>query len=273
AATSRLAYGVDAPIPAVPPTAPALVQPAAPPAAQPEPLQLRLEAINQRLSRLEEIQSQLRKLRQEELPKLQHDAQARDSQPRDLAGTTETSVLVGGQADKGQADKSAEKPLVKVAEKPVDPTVTPPATAPTPAAAGDAAAQNPIELKLQEIEARLRMLDDIAQQLSALRNEDLPKLQKGIRGTKETSARVEKSTPNVDVAGKVGKLVIENVSPFVRDVSVNGKLYRFSPGAWSVDVPLSAVTTQMGAADVIQEWSTDFWKQTERGPEMRLQLR
>lgn len=210
-------------------------------AARAETLIRKIDELNAQLSKLDQIVEQLRRLRTEDLPKLQ----------QELRGSGEASVLV----------KNGEHTVQK-----------PAAPAPTDQAAGtENAKPGSLEAQLAAVQQRLEQLDDVTQQITALRTEDLPRLKLELDRMKGTNlARRSALRP---VPPMQGRLIINNLSGLTRDVMVNGANYTFQPGAWQVPVPHREVTTQLSAGEIPRLWGSDFWRQTENGPEMRLELR
>jgi hypothetical protein len=215
-------------------------------AARAESLNRKIDEINAQLGKLDQIVEQLRRLRTEELPKLQNEVHER----------AEASVLV----------KNGEQ------------TVHKPATDTPPLLPGDeekgAADGASLEEQLTAVQKKLQQLDDVAAQISALRDQDLPRLKAEIGRIAGTGTAGDKRHEALrPVPPLQGRLVINNLTNLTRDVTVNGTTYRFEPGSWQVPVPYKEVTTQMSAWDIPNVWGTTLWKQTDSGPEMRLELK
>ena len=111
----------------------------------------------------------------------------------------------------------------------------------------------------------------MTQQITALRTEDLPRLKSELDRLK-AGRSVEHSALR-PVPSTQGRLVINNLSGLTRDVVVNGTAYTFAPGTWQVPVPHKEVQTQLSASAIPHLWGSDYWRQTDNGPEMRLELR
>jgi hypothetical protein len=209
-------------------------------AARAETFNRKIDEINSQLSKLDQIVEQLRRLRTEDLPRLQ----------QELRGSIEASVLV----------KNGEHTSHKPAAPPLDEP-----------AGTEHAKLGSLEAQLAALQQRLEQLDDVTQQITALRSEDLPRLKSELDRLKGTDlARRSALRP---VPQMQGRLIINNLSGLTRDVTVNGTNYTFQPGAWQVPVPHREVTTQVSAGEIPRLWGSDFWRQTENGPEMRLELR
>lgn len=208
----------------------------------------KIDEIQVQLTKLDQIVEQLRRLRSEELPKLQ----------QELRGAVEASVLV----------KNGER------------TVQKPEAPPTTAKIGAEESTNAmpklpesqsLESQLTAVQERLQQLDDVTQQITALREDDLPRLKRELERLKGSSP-VARSALR-PVPPMQGRLVINNLSGLTRDVIVNGTTYTFAPGSWQVPVPHREVTTQVSIGEIPRLWGSDFWRQTDNGPEMRLDLR
>ena len=212
-------------------------------ATRAEALGRKIDEIQTQLTKLDQIVEQLRRLRTIELPKLQ----------QELHGAAEASVLVKNE------EQTAQKPAA------------PPATAPANPTDKSNAPPQSLETQLAAVQERLQQLDDVAQQITALRDEDLPRLKQELdrlKGSNSVARSALRPVPPVQ-----GRLVINNLSGLTRDVTVNGTTYTFAPGSWQVPVPHREVTTQVSIHEIPRLWGSDFWRQTDSGPEMRLELR
>ncbi|MCE9557201.1 MAG: hypothetical protein K8T91_27955 [Planctomycetes bacterium] len=212
-------------------------------AARAEALGRKIDEIQTQLSKLDQILEQLRRLRTEELPKLQ----------QELRGAGEASVLV----------KNGERTV----QKPEAPPTTPQANETDK----PNSAPQSLETQLAAVQERLQQLDDVSQQITALRGDDLPRLKRELerlKGSNSVARSALRPVPAVQ-----GRLVINNLSGLTRDVTVNGTTYTFAPGSWQVSIPYRDVTTQVALGEIPRLWGSDFWRQTDNGPEMRLDLR
>jgi len=214
--------------------------------ARAEALGRKIDEINAQLGKLDLIMEQLRRLRKEELPRLQKEMQEQ----------AEASVLV----------KNGEHSVQK------------PAADSTPDLPGDdskaGTAGGSLEEQLVAVQEKLQQLDDVAAQITALRDQDLPRLKAELGRFAGTGTVGDKRHQALrPVPPLQGRLVINNLTNLTRDVTVNGTTYRFEPGSWQVPVPYKEVTTQMSAWEIPRLWGSDFWKQSDSGPEMRLELR
>lgn len=203
----------------------------------------KIDEIQAQLTKLDQIIEQLRRLRTEELPKLQ----------QELRGVAEASVLVKN------GEQTVQKPEA------------PPAIAQAGGADKANAAPQSLESQLTAVQERLQQLDDVTQQITALRTEDLPRVKRELdrlKGSGTVGRSALRPVPQLQ-----GRLVINNLSGLNRDVTVNGTTYTFEPGSWQVPVPYREVTTQVTVGEIPRLWGSDLWRQTENGPEMRLDLR
>ena len=221
----------------------AAAEPAAPiDSARAEALGRKIDELSTQLGKLDQIVEQLRHLRNEELPQLE----------KEVRSATENSVLV----NKNQ--QSVQKPATDPAPDGADKQATPPAS---------------LETQLAAVHERLQQLDEVSQQIAALRNDDLPRLKNELNRLKTRAKPEQALRPILPLPGQ-GRVVINNLGNLTRDVTVNGITYTFAPGSWHVAVSaFQDVTTQVTPAEIPHLWGRDHWKVTDSGPEMRLNLR
>jgi prefoldin subunit 5 len=211
--------------------------------ARAEAVSRKVDELGAHLAKLDQILSHLRQMRSEEMPRLIDQLRPR----------TEGSVRVNKEnKEQDKKEHSVQKPP---ADAPADATATAPA----------------LDEQLATLQQRLQQLEEISQQVATLRSEDLPKLKGELD---KVTRRTTSARPLIPIAPANGRVIINNISQYTRDVNVNGIKYTIAPGAWHVPVvAYQDVITQVSTDPNSWLWGRGHWRDTADGPEMRLELR
>jgi hypothetical protein len=123
-----------------------------------------------------------------------------------------------------------------------------------------------IEKTVAAIESKLKLLDDIAEAIDALRNDDLAQLRNLLA---QRSQKVEAAKPPADGATpSQGMFVVNNWTGTVHWMNINGQRRRIEPGRNRIQVPYDVVKTSLGGQDT--DWDMSHWRKV--GDEYRLIL-
>lgn len=198
-------------------------------------LETRLKSVRAQLGKLDFIFEQLTAVRNQDLPKLH----------RDLRRLSEASVRSEGSSEtQGNGGAVTEK---EVQED--DPGGS--------------------------IEQQLKKLDDIAELLSELRGEDLPKLLRDVHGMHEGSGRVA-NKPSADGGVPLrrrGVVVVNNATDTHYRVTINGVVRQVAPGRTKIEVAYGPLTTQLTDFEDPRTWEVSYWEKVDGKDQMVLNLK
>jgi len=249
-------------------------------AAEPESLEGRiggleskLQAIEAQLGKLEFISESLQQLRNEDLRKIQRDIRgATETMKRDDASTAATPVEGDASTDseprvptirENGTDDDDAGPLVDVVKQRelLDRTAT-------------------IAATVKAIEQHLSKLDDIAEQLEAVRTEDLAKLNRDLRGLKETTKKVGGSDqdggaalPEEAPTPTAGTVIVNNETGVSHWVAINGASRLIAPGRTSFEIDYGPIRTQLTQFEGERTWPASHWRKVGDRYEITLDLR
>ncbi len=223
-------------------------------------LEQQLREIDAQLSKLEFIQENVSRIRDEDIPQLDRDLQKLSSE------TTQALRPID------QTTGSAA-----TARRPYDPPLTYENSAGSQA--GDLAGLDARATRIEQIAARieqhLKLLDDVAEDLDLLRNRDLVAIQRELRGLREVSKRVQDggSGSGGGADPTKGVVVINNWTGATHSVVVNGKSYRVGPGRVTVTVDYGRVVTQVAGEAEPRQWDNSYWKKVGGEHQLALDLK
>jgi len=242
-------------------------------------LESQMQQINAQLGKLDHIKNSLQAVRQNDLQKLQR-ALLRKSEP---ATFNEQKKLVeqpaGGEVgsaaveEKGTLRKS-NKVLVDVEPR-------------SPAKPKMAESRSPeertstLEQMVAAMERRYADIDTIAEQLHLIRNEDLPKLNRSLRGVtetaKKTGPRAAKGPSSVVVPANekqvLGTVIVNNATTTAYRVAVNDQSHVMVPGRTTLKVPYGPVRTRLVDFGEDLNWPLSQWKKVNGQYELILDLK
>jgi hypothetical protein len=249
-----------------------------------ERLETQMREIDAQLGKLDIIQSSLEALRHEDMQKLQRavlgDESVGQAEPRSdqVAG----SNGAGGNTDSESEDSSSvaqtlRKPLIDV---------NPNRSADPLRAKGRSSGSledrtRSLEGLVAALQQRYTVIDTIAEQLHLLRHEDLPKLNRNVRGLTETSkktgrkaAKVPSSVVVPEKADQIsGTVIVNNSTGASYRVAVNNQSHLMPPGRTTLKVPYGPIRTRLVDFEQEHNWPLSQWKKVNGRYELIFDLK
>ncbi len=242
-------------------------------------LESQMRQINAQLGKLDLIKSSLQAVRQDDLQKLQRallgeSESARRNEQKELAEES-TGDEAGSAAAEEKGDlRKSHKVLVDVE----------PRSSEKPKTVGTGSPEertSTLEQMVAAMERRYADIDTIAEQLHLIRNEDLPKLNRSLRGVtetvKKTGPKVAKDPSSVVVPAKekqvLGTVIVNNATTIAYRVAVNDQSHVMVPGRTTLKVPYGPVRTRLVDFEEDRNWPLSQWKKVNGRYELILDLK
>ncbi len=217
-------------------------------------LEKKLSSIEANLGKLDVISDQLTKLR--------------EASDANRAGAASGTTQPTGAAD----EKTAPVDLFADAT-PVTPKTPGAASEPSAAAAALAGRVKTLEETIAAIERQLTKLDDIAEQVILLSDEDSVAAKRERSGLVELSEKVSSATPESSAEAQEGTVIVNNWTGVTHIVAINGKTYSVLPGRSEIKTHCGALTTQLVQYELPQEWEASRWKNVDGKYQVTLDLK
>ncbi len=242
-------------------------------------LESQMRQINAQLGKLDLIKSSLQAVRQDDLQKLQRallgeSEPARRNEQKELAEESTGDEAGSAAAEEKDALRKSHKVLVDVE----------PRSSEKPKTVGTGSPEertSTLEQMVAAMERRYADIDTIAEQLHLIRNEDLPKLNRSLRGVtetvKKTGPKVAKDPSSVVVPAKekqvLGTVIVNNATTIAYRVAVNDQSHVMVPGRTTLKVPYGPVRTRLVDFEVDRNWPLSQWKKVNGRYELILDLK
>jgi len=242
-------------------------------------LESQMRQINAQLGKLDHIKSSLDAVRQNDLQKLQR---ALLGESGSAASSTQKGLAeesAGGEAESAAVEEKGDLRKTNKVLVDVEPHCT---EKPKAIASGSFEERtSALEQMVAAMERRYVDIDTIAEQLHLLRNEDLPKLNRSLRGVtetvKKTDSKVAKGPSSVVVPAKenqvLGTVVVNNATTTAYRVAVNDQSHLMVPGRTTLKVPYGPVRTRLVDFEEDRNWPLSQWKKVNGRYELILDLK
>ena len=247
-------------------------------------LEAQMREIDAQLGKLDIIQSSLEALRHEDMQKLQRSVLGND--PTGQAEPPSDHVVgsngAGSNTDSESEDSSSvaqtvRKPLIDVnPNRSADPL-----RAKGPSSGSLEDRTRSLEGLVAALQQRYTAIDTIAEQLHLLRHEDLPKLNRNVRGLTETSKKTgrkaAKEPSSVVVPKKAnqisGTVIVNNSTGASYRVAVNDQSHLMPPGRTTLKVPYGPIRTRLVDFEQEHNWPLSQWEKVNGRYELIFDLK
>jgi hypothetical protein len=242
-------------------------------------LESQMRQINAQLGKLDHIKNSLQAVRQDDLQKLQRAllGASESVTPNEQKELAEESA--GGEAGSAAAEEKGDPRKTNKVLVEVEPRS--PERSKAIASGSPEERTSALEQMVAAMERRYADIDTIAEQLHLIRNEDLPKLNRSLRGVTETvkkiGPKVAKDPSSVVVPAKekqvLGTIIVNNATTTAYRVAVNDQSHLMVPGRTTLKVPYGPVRTRLVDFEVDRNWPLSQWKKVNGRYELILDLK